>query len=116
MRKNTYTDIDLLKTGEKIKNAIYDAGYSVRDIQEYLKLSCPQPIYRWFKGQILPTVGNLFLLSKLLNVHMEELLAVCEESVCDGNIYLYDVDGNNIYDALQRLLPYYRFFIQFTCK
>ncbi len=39
MRKNTYTDIDLLKTGEKIKNAIYDAGYSVRDIQEYLKKS-----------------------------------------------------------------------------
>ena len=37
-------------------------------------LSCPQPIYRWFKGQILPSVNHLFVLSKLLNVHMEELL------------------------------------------
>ena len=114
MRKNTYTDIDLLKTGEKIKNAIFDAGYSVRDIQEYLKLSCPQPIYRWFKGQILPTVANLFLLSKLLNVHMEELLAVREEPFHDGDIYLCDVGGNNIYNVLQRLLPYYRCFIQVT--
>ena len=32
------------------------------------------PIYRWYKGLILPSVDNLFMLSRLLNVHMEELL------------------------------------------
>jgi len=48
----------------------------VKDIQEYLKLACPQSIYRWYKGQILPSVDNLLMLSRLLGVHMEDLLAV----------------------------------------
>ena len=50
------------------------AGCSVRDIQEYLQLSCPQPIYRWFQGRILPSVDHLYMLSRLFQVHMEDLL------------------------------------------
>lgn len=62
-------------TGRCLKNAIFNAGYSVKDIQRYLKLSCPQPIYRWFRGKILPSLNHLYALSQLLNTHMECLLA-----------------------------------------
>lgn len=55
--------IDLIKTGYKIKYLVRDAGYSVKDIQEYLGLSCPQCIYRWFRGKILPSVEHLYELS-----------------------------------------------------
>ena len=51
-------------------------GYDVKYIQEYLNLSCPQLIYRWFKGQNLPTVEKFYALSILLGVHMEELLVL----------------------------------------
>ena len=68
--------IDQVKTGIKLKKMLKAAGYDVRDIQEYLHLSCPQSIYRWFKGKILPSVEHLCALSKLLNVHMEDLLVL----------------------------------------
>lgn len=71
-----YQPIDQVKTGIKLKRMLKAAGYEVRDIQEYLHLSCPQSIYRWFKGKILPSVEHLCALSKLLNVHMEDLLVL----------------------------------------
>ena len=57
-----------------MKDKVFGAGYSVKEIQEFLHLSCPQPFYRWFKGQILPSLDHLYVLSRLLGVHMEELI------------------------------------------
>lgn len=69
-----YPNIDMKMTGHRLKQRIKDSGYSVKDVQVYLQLSCPQPIYRWFKGEILPSVDHLYMLSKLLHLHMESLL------------------------------------------
>lgn len=71
-----YQPIDQVKTGIKLKMMLKAAGYEARDIQEYLHLSCPQSIYRWYKGKILPSVEHLCALSKLLNVHMEDFLVL----------------------------------------
>lgn len=79
-----YQPIDQVKTGMKLKKMLKAAGYSVKDIQEYLHLSCPQSIYRWFKGKILPSVDHLCALSRLLNVHMEELLVLQGQSAAFG--------------------------------
>ncbi len=68
------TIIDMEKTGNNLRKYAYENGYSVKDIQQYLGLSCPQPVYRWFKGIILPSVDNLLRLSELFHVHMEDLL------------------------------------------
>ena len=62
------------RTGSLIKKKVAESGYTVRELQEKLGLSCPQPIYRWFKGKVLPSVNHLYALSQLLHVHMEELL------------------------------------------
>ena len=69
-----YPNIDMIQSGLKIKKYIVCAGMSVKDIQEYLHLSCPQPIYRWMNGKILPSVDHLFMLSVLFGVHMEDLI------------------------------------------
>ena len=68
------TSIDMRRTGLKLQRLARQSGYSVKDIQKYLCLSCPQPVYRWYKGAILPSVDNLFRLSELFHVHMEDLL------------------------------------------
>ena len=62
------------QTGIRIKHIVEATGYTPSMIQEYLHLSCVQPIYRWYKGKILPSVDHLLMLSELLNVHMEDLL------------------------------------------
>lgn len=72
--KHTYPNIDMYRTGRKLKRMLETAGYTPRMIQDYLHLSCVQPIYRWYKGLILPSVDHLLMLSELLGVHMEELL------------------------------------------
>ena len=81
-----YEHIDMKKTGLLLKYRIEKAGYTVKDIQKILQLSCPQPIYRWFKGMILPSVDHLYVLSRLLKVHMEDLLVPqCESIRTQGN-------------------------------
>ena len=85
-----YQPIDQVKTGIKLKMLLKAAGYSVKYIQEYLHLSYPQSIYRWFKGKALPSVEHLCALSKLLKVHMEEILVLQGEPVMYNVIDLPD--------------------------
>lgn len=74
-----YKTINMERTGARIRQLVTEAGYDVKTIQQLLHLSCPQPVYRWFKGRVLPTVDHLLTLSRLLGVHMEDFL------VCDGD-------------------------------
>lgn len=73
-KRTTYPNIDLQRSGKKMKHMLESAGYTPRMLQDYLHLSCVQPIYRWYKGLILPSVDHLFVLSGLLGVHMEDFL------------------------------------------
>ena len=72
-------------------------------VQEYLHLSCPQPIYRWFKGKILPSIENLYALGRLLGIHMEELLVLQEQAVDDRKSGAMDDK------RLRRMLIYVRY-------
>lgn len=95
-----YHPIDQVKTGLKLKMLLKAAGYDVKYIQEYLHLSCPQSIYRWFKGKVLPSVEHLCALSKLLNVHMEDLL------ILQGEADIYGVAILSGNPTIKRLLTY----------
>jgi len=97
-----YPNIDLERTGHRLKRMIANAGYSVKDIQEYLHLSCPQPVYRWFKGKTLPTVDHLYALSQLLKVHMEELLV-------PKNTHVLRADNRKLNRRMKRFYCYYEF-------
>ena len=95
------TSIDMVETGKILKKLAQRSGYSVKDIQQYLGLSCPQPVYRWYKGVILPSVDNLLRLSELYQVHMEKLL-VKTGYICD-----YDVKKTKQSNFEERIRAYY---------
>ena len=101
-KHNTYPNIDMQQTGRKMKRMLESAGYTPRMIQDYLHLSCVQPIYRWYKGLILPSVDHLFMLSKLLGVHMEDFLAKKEQ-----RLILCDVERFYFQDSQKRYFKYY---------
>ena len=46
----------------------------MKDIQCFLNLACPQSIYRWIKGQTLPSIDNLYKMSEIFQIHMEDML------------------------------------------
>ena len=73
-----HTTLDVVKTGQRIRKAIQAKGYTVREMQELLSFECPQSIYRWFHGKTMPTIDSLFALSKILDMHMEDLLVARE--------------------------------------
>ena len=98
------TIIDMERTGQAIQRYAKKHGYTVKDIQHYLGLSCPQPIYRWYKGNILPSVDNLLKLSELFHVHMENLLARKNEVVDSLD---YRMERTNCELLLRRMKVYY---------
>ena len=97
-----YPIIDMKKTGRKLKMMLGKAGYDVNFLQKYLHLSCPQSIYRWFKGKTLPSIDNLYALSMLLDVHMEDLIVLQNQSI------ISKIDLTNINSREKRILYYYK--------
>lgn len=66
--------IDMMKTGANIEKLRTHAGISVREIQELMGFSGTQAIYKWQRGESLPTLDNIVALSFILNVSIEEIL------------------------------------------
>ena len=85
-----------------------NSGYTPNMIKDYLHLSCVQPIYRWYKGKILPSVDHLLMLSALLDVHMEELLVKKNYVTLGQDIILYNKELLNKEEMYNRLTIYFR--------
>ena len=68
------TSIDLFETGKRILIARVKAGLSVRDLQAALGLTAPNTIYKWQRGECLPKLDHLVIISVLLEVPMDELI------------------------------------------
>lgn len=73
-RKPVFVSLDAVRSGQRIYSIISENGYSVKEVQEILNLACPQSVYRWMYGYSLPSVDNLYMLSKIFNMHMEDFL------------------------------------------
>ena len=74
MNSKPFPTIDPIATGENIVRLRKERGLSVRDLQTFFGFEEPQAIYKWQRGQSLPSVDNLYALSTLLDVSMDEIL------------------------------------------
>ena len=72
--KKQYPTINLEATGRQIMKLRKAKGLTVRDVQDYFGFEAPQAIYKWQKGTTLPSVDNLFALSALLEVTVNDIL------------------------------------------
>ena len=72
--------IDLIKTGDNIYRFREKAGLSVKDLQNIFGFNNVQAIYKWQKGESLPTVDNLVILSRLFKVSIEEILVITDDN------------------------------------
>ncbi len=68
------SQIDRLKTGILLKNIMDKKGITAKDIKEYFNFSSVQSVYHWLEGKSLPTLENVYGLSDLLGVPVDELL------------------------------------------
>lgn len=68
--------VDLKLTGQNIAVLRKQSGISVRELQTMLGFATPQAIYKWQRGETLPTVENLAALAYILGVAVEDILVV----------------------------------------
>ena len=70
-----YLMIDRKRTAERIKFYMRYNSIKPADIQKYLGLTCVQTVYRWLDGINIPSIDNLYALSQLFDVKVDDMLA-----------------------------------------
>lgn len=65
--------IDMDATGKKISELIDKSGLSDKELGEIMGLSV-QSINKWRHGRNLPNIENLFFLSKIFGIKVDDLL------------------------------------------
>ena len=69
-----YPIIDKKATGNRIKRIMDCQNISVKELKDYLGLSCVQSIYHWLDGTCLPTLDNLYAMSQLFGTSIDAMV------------------------------------------
>ena len=72
--------INMIRTGQNIHRLRKQAGLTVRNLQDIFGFATPQAIYKWQQGVALPTIDNLVVLASVLQVRLDDILAIDETS------------------------------------
>ena len=74
METKAFPVIDPVATGDNIRRLREERGMSVKDLQRFFGFEEPRAVYKWQKGETLPSVDNLYALGILLGVPLEAIL------------------------------------------
>lgn len=66
--------IDKKKTGKRIRQLMDARNITVQNVREGLALESTQCVYYWLSGRSLPNIDNLYALSHLLQVPMDDMI------------------------------------------
>ena len=69
-----YPIINLKKPGENFKRIRKEKGFTVSQICEAMGFENPQSVYKWQRGESIPSIDNFAALGKLLGIHIEDIL------------------------------------------
>ena len=72
----TLPAVNMTAIGKNIELLRKSAGISVRQLQEIFGFGTPQAVYKWQRGNILPTVDNLVVLAEVLDVRIDEIQVI----------------------------------------
>lgn len=68
--------IDMQATGANIKSLIRDRGLKIADVQKRCGFNTPQAIFKWMRGDAMPSIDNLVILADILDITIDQLLVV----------------------------------------
>ena len=76
-REQKPVELDIVATGHKIKLLMEEREIAIKDLSKVMNVSF-QAVYRWQKGETLPTISNMFILGQLLQVDVDDMLVAKE--------------------------------------
>ena len=66
--------IDLAATGANIKALIKRKGLKVADVQTVFGFNTPQAIFKWMRGDAMPSIDNIVILANIPDVPIDEII------------------------------------------
>lgn len=66
--------INVKETAINLRRIMDKRNLTVKDVQRYLGLGSVQSVYHWLNGLTMPTIDNLYALSDLLRVPIDEIV------------------------------------------
>ena len=66
--------INMAATGANIKALIKNKGLKVADIQTIFGFNTPQAIFKWMRGDALPSIDNIVILAHILDVTIDKII------------------------------------------
>ena len=70
----TLPSIDMAATGTNIVRMRRETGMSVQDLQQVFGFSTPQAIYKWQRGDAMPTLDNLVVLAAVFGTTLDAII------------------------------------------
>ena len=71
---NMLPSINMSATGNNITQMRRRAGMTVQDLQNIFGFSSPQAIYKWQRGEAMPTIDNLVILASVFDSTMDAIV------------------------------------------
>ncbi|MCR5306295.1 MAG: helix-turn-helix domain-containing protein [Oscillospiraceae bacterium] len=66
--------IDAIATGANIRALIKNKGLKVSDVQTIFGFNTPQAIFKWMRGDALPSIDNIVILAHILDVTIDKII------------------------------------------
>ena len=92
--------INMRDTGINLRRLMDKRGISVKDVKDYLSLTSIQSVYNWLNGINMPTIDNLYALSQMLDVSIDEIVR--------GNKSIKTQQATFSIASYRRLFEYYK--------
>ena len=68
------TRINMTETGRNIALLRKKNGLTIREVQEAMGFNTPQAIFKWQRGETVPSIDNLIVLSELYRTTIDEII------------------------------------------
>lgn len=68
--------INMAATGANIKALIRARGFTISDVQARCGFHTPQAIFKWMRGDAMPSIDNMVILAHLLDVSIDKIIII----------------------------------------
>ena len=66
--------IDMVATGANIKAMVKKNKMKITDVQDIFGFNTPQAIFKWFRGDAMPTIDNMVILAAVFNTTIDNII------------------------------------------
>ncbi len=66
--------IDTVATGANIRAMVKAKGMKIADMQDVFGFNTPQAIFKWFRGDAMPTIDNMVIMADTFGVKIDDII------------------------------------------